>query len=276
MRKRYTYLVVACLWAVSASAQSDTLKVYFDTDDPFLNSKATKLLQAGYARIDTLGNIMIIGYADERGGEYYNDMLSMRRAQSVAAFFREKGVPRSRIKLVYGKGAISRKDGNAQVYTSDRRVDVVGARPGPKASHPGRSDTLGMPALEQMIVAAPVDGRIVLDNMNFHLSTAAPVKASEPTLNELYRVMKQYPKLVIKLEGHVCCVDPSDPSQVDGAKMLSTRRAIAIAEFLVKRGIESKRIQTAGYGKTRPLYAEETNEAERRANRRVEVRILAK
>jgi outer membrane protein OmpA-like peptidoglycan-associated protein len=54
-------------------------------------------------------------------------------------------------------------------------------------------------------------------------------------------------------------------------KRLSTRRAIAVKEFLVHAGVGANRIDTAGYGSERPLKPDAPLDA---ANRRVEIRNL--
>jgi outer membrane protein OmpA-like peptidoglycan-associated protein len=53
---------------------------------------------------------------------------------------------------------------------------------------------------------------------------------------------------------------------------LSEQRARAVAEALVKRGVDRARIRVEAYGSTRPLRAEQSPEA-RRENRRVEIEI---
>ncbi len=51
---------------------------------------------------------------------------------------------------------------------------------------------------------------------------------------------------------------------------LSTRRACVVARFLIKKGIESKRVVAAGAGPSRPL-VENTTEENKRKNRRIEI-----
>jgi outer membrane protein OmpA-like peptidoglycan-associated protein len=54
-------------------------------------------------------------------------------------------------------------------------------------------------------------------------------------------------------------------------KRLSTRRAVAVKEFLVHSGVSAKRIETAGYGSEHPLKPDAPLDP---ANRRVEIRNL--
>ena len=52
---------------------------------------------------------------------------------------------------------------------------------------------------------------------------------------------------------------------------LSKRRAAAVKDWLVKNGVDAKRINAKGMGKTQPVASNKTEEG-RAQNRRVEVR----
>ena len=56
---------------------------------------------------------------------------------------------------------------------------------------------------------------------------------------------------------------------------LSNRRAAAVRDYLVSRGIQAERMKSVGYGQTRPVEPNDT-EAGRQKNRRTELRILSK
>lgn len=70
------------------------------------------------------------------------------------------------------------------------------------------------------------------------------------------------------IEGHT-----ADLNRPEEQLELSVKRAERIAEELVKRGINANRIQTAGYGSTRPIAPSDTSE-NRAKNRRVEITII--
>lgn len=67
------------------------------------------------------------------------------------------------------------------------------------------------------------------------------------------------------IEGHTASV-----GKIQGEQELSLRRAARIAEELAKRGIPAERIASAGYGGTRPVAPNTTDEG-RAMNRRVEI-----
>ena len=55
---------------------------------------------------------------------------------------------------------------------------------------------------------------------------------------------------------------------------LSEKRASAVAAFLTRHGVARARIASKGLGESAPLYALDTGETERAANRRVEIRLV--
>lgn len=70
------------------------------------------------------------------------------------------------------------------------------------------------------------------------------------------------------IEGHT-----ANLNRPEGERILSLQRADKIAEEMAKRGIEASRMQTAGYGATRPIAPNDTSE-NRAKNRRVEITIM--
>ena len=54
---------------------------------------------------------------------------------------------------------------------------------------------------------------------------------------------------------------------------LSNNRAKAVRQYLIKKGIDGKRLEAKGFGKTKPIGDNKTEEG-REQNRRVEMNIL--
>jgi len=69
--------------------------------------------------------VRVAGYADPRGSDEYNDELSLRRAQSVAAVLSGAGVPAGRILIEsHGKSESASAAGDLDGYALERRVTV--------------------------------------------------------------------------------------------------------------------------------------------------------
>lgn len=79
-------------------------------------AKLLNFLSVGIKQGNQYSGIRIVGYTDPLGSEVYNQNLSERRAQSVAAYLAEHGVPRHAI------SAIGAGESN-QVKTCDAHKD---------------------------------------------------------------------------------------------------------------------------------------------------------
>jgi OOP family OmpA-OmpF porin len=115
-----------------------------------------------------------------------------------------------------------------------------------------------------------VGSKLTLKNIFFETSKATLQSASYAELNRLAASMAENPTLRIRLEGHTDQI--GDPAK---NQTLSVERVVAVKRYLVNKGIAPDRIETKGYGDTRPLTSGRS-ETDRRQNRRVEVIILQK
>lgn len=103
------------------------LDVSFRTDDDGLAEPTlAPLLQLGALAASMPDSLVrIAGYADPRGSDAYNDALSMRRAQAVAAALTSAGVPAGRIIIeAHGKSESQSEPGDLDGYAFDRRATV--------------------------------------------------------------------------------------------------------------------------------------------------------
>ncbi|MGZ8353025.1 MAG: OmpA family protein [Allosphingosinicella sp.] len=90
------------------------------------------------------------------------------------------------------------------------------------------------------------------------------------TLDQVATTLSSYPSTMIDVYGH------TDPSGGDSINIpLSRNRAGSVATYLAARGVQRERIETQGFGSSQPLAGNDnSSEAERAANRRVEIRIV--
>lgn len=101
-------------------------------------------------------------------------------------------------------------------------------------------------------------------------------KDSEPIVEELLQTLIKFPRLAIRIEGHVCCVKgETDALDTDTYELkLSENRAHYIYWYLIDGGISADRLEYAGFGKRRPIVPVEQTEEDAQKNRRVEIRVL--
>lgn len=118
--------------------------------------------------------------------------------------------------------------------------------------------------VEEVKVGVP----IVLEGIYFAKGKATITAGSEETLNLALKTLQEHKDIVVEISGHT--------DNVGGKKYnkdLSQRRANAVKEWLVNKGIESNRIFAVGYGQDRPI-APNNSEENKQKNRRIEfVRI---
>ena len=113
------------------------------------------------------------------------------------------------------------------------------------------------------------DGKIVANGIRFDSGKATLKLESMGVINEIVKLMQQYPDINFSVEGHT----DSDGDDVSNM-VLSTERAMTVANTLVTLGIPEDRLSTKGFGETAPIDTNDTPEGKAN-NRRVEfVRVL--
>jgi outer membrane protein OmpA-like peptidoglycan-associated protein len=105
--------------------------------------------------------------------------------------------------------------------------------------------------------------------LTFDSGSAAVKPEFDATLLEIAREVKTHSRTYVDVFAHT---DLSGTSQ--GNQALSEKRAAAVATYLAAHGVSKARIASKGMGETAPLYTPENGEAEKAANRRVEIRVL--
>lgn len=103
----------------------------------------------------------------------------------------------------------------------------------------------------------------------FGFDQATITPQAQNTLKDLIVILNKYPDTDLEIDGHT-----DNKGTVDYNQKLSERRAGNVAGYLTSNGISIERINTVGYGLTRPKYDNNTD-AGRAQNRRVEFLITA-
>ena len=101
--------------------------VSFRTNEDEVTAQSMPLLLKLGALVASMpqAQVNVAGYADPRGSPAWNEALSLRRAQSVAAVLVAAGVPRERIAVEgHGKSESTSASGDLDAYALDRRVSV--------------------------------------------------------------------------------------------------------------------------------------------------------
>lgn len=108
---------------------------------------------------------------------------------------------------------------------------------------------------------------VQLKNIQFETNSYVLTRSSFAELDKVVKLMEANPELQIELAAH------TDDVGTDAYNdQLSSRRGEAVKEYIVRKGIARERLTSVGYGKRRPLVANDSDE-NRAVNRRVEFKV---
>ncbi len=279
----------SCIWFLlllipeSSNAQDiKSVYIHFAFDKSVLDASSKTRLDSLTDSLDVSDRIELHGHCDAIGSNDYNDVLSQKRVMAVKNYLLSIGWETKDILIAEGHGKRMPLTGNEspEQRSLNRRVEIkiIYGNGAASKTTPTASKT---PTLTEKIADSTVKAgtNLVLRNINFAGGLHRFLPESYPMLEELLDAMRTYPALVIRVEGHICC-NPTPADGLDnetGLFNLSEARAKAVKDYLVKNGIDPKRISYKGFGHSIPLYPyPEKSLEEEKLNRRVEIRILSK
>jgi OOP family OmpA-OmpF porin len=108
----------------------------------------------------------------------------------------------------------------------------------------------------------------VIEGINFKTASADILPGSYVLLDRAAKVLQDYPDVGLEISGHT-----DNRGKADYNRDLSQRRADAVKTYFVTRGVASERLQSIGYGPTRPI-ANNKTQSGRATNRRTEFRLI--
>jgi outer membrane protein OmpA-like peptidoglycan-associated protein len=108
------------------------------------------------------------------------------------------------------------------------------------------------------------EGHVAL-YINFDVDKSTIRPESEPIVAEIFKLLDANPDLRVRIEGHTDSTGEADHNQT-----LSENRAAAVFGALLVKGIAQSRLESAGFGATKPIADNESEEGKAK-NRRVEI-----
>ncbi|WP_396194844.1 OmpA family protein [Flavobacterium sp.] len=292
---RHFFTVVLLLLVADAFSQ-EQISLYFDSNQFELTKKEENRLNQWLLANSNHKIVAIHGFTDEDGTTGFNDTLAQKRVD----FIFEKVKDQIQIRADFKTLSLGEKFKQSDIKAENRRVtifyileqdipredEILGLKPmttvveepKPEIEYPEKlvfenpNGTKTEYKLDRDFMKrvgnAKSGEKLKIDNLNFVINTFAIVPESRGKLYELLLVLQNNPQLKIEIQGHLCCM-PVDRTD------LSTQRAKAIYNFLITNEVYRARLSYKGFGSSQPIHPlPEKNEAERAANRRVEILIV--
>lgn len=104
-------------------------------------------------------------------------------------------------------------------------------------------------------------------DITFNIDQDAVKPGFYSVLNSVALVLRKYNQTLVDVYGHTDSTG-SDQHNFD----LSQRRALSVANYLAGQGVDQRRFAVTGFGKTRPIASNGTEQG-RAQNRRVEIQL---
>jgi OOP family OmpA-OmpF porin len=128
-------------------------------------------------------------------------------------------------------------------------------------------------SVEPLVIDVDLDkastgATVVLNNLFFDTDKVDLTDKSITELDKIIRFLNENPKIKVEISGHT-----DDQGAVAYNQQLSQKRAKAVSQYLITRGVAVLRLKEVGYGSKKPLKPNDS-EANRQTNRRIEFRII--
>ena len=133
----------------------------------------------------------------------------------------------------------------------------------------GEADAEGNFTISLKLAPMKVGSQLTLNHITFPSNSADINTSSFLELDQIIDLMNKNPGLSIEISAHTDDVGTEDYNQ-----RLSEKRALSIVRYLSKKGTGIERLRPVGFGKSKPI-ANNDSEENRAKNRRVELRVLS-
>ena len=247
-------------------------EVYFETDEFDVPPTEQYRLLLFFSQLEgvDIEKISIYGFADDRGSESYNLVLSQNRANAIKEIFSNNEFDESKITNVDGKGEILIKivkdaDIN-KIRGLNRKVEIIVS-----PYFPPRAIVETEKKDIKTILKGELNAgdKFNLDNILFQTGYSNILPESEQTLKDIAEILLERKDVYFTIQGHVCCTQNSRDAidRATNLRNLSVARAKFIYNYLSRKGIDPKRMKYVGMRRKFPLGGEP------KYDRRVEILI---
>jgi len=241
-------LFMTVFWSSPLMGQDKEIQfnIYFNHDQFTLEADQRTRLDSLLALPDKERyDVHINGFTNDIGPAQYNLELSRKRAEHVKKIMRAFTIISS-----IGKGELESE------AATNRRVEIIFH---PKSIHVAMSGEIIEPPmiakpnidLVQRFAMPKVGEKIALEGILFYPDQDVIMDQSKEVLEQLVSLLNAHRGLKFKIMGHICCGDPERPGMDvintrTGQQDLSYARARSVYLYLLKKGIDRKRMRFMG------------------------------
>ncbi len=266
--------LVLCQETITTAANSGTIR--FATGNAVLAAESSAILDKIAAAAKTCPNarLTVEGHTDSSGNGERNTKLSAERAASVVAYLNKAGVEPWRLgaeglgssKPVASNDTVEGRAQNrriafvAALMSETERTAAVDAEAKRAAAAKAAADKL---SAELKPCQDAIVGAVKSEPIRFRPGQSSMTREGALVLDRVAVALKTCVTGTITVEGHT-----DGTGDADEDKELSQARADTVVRYLTKAGFEGKRLKAIGYGRSKPVAANDSEE-NRAKNRRI-------
>jgi outer membrane protein OmpA-like peptidoglycan-associated protein len=238
---------------LNGMAQDAKMSLFFKINVNELTPKSSADLDS-LMDLGNLTDIKLVGFADSRGSDSMNLLLSQSRVKAVESSLTSNGYTVDETSFFGEQYPANSK--NESNYAFWRRVDLSYSV---DESRPKKLSQIDIDDIKSgKLEAIPLQ-------LEFYNMSAEFMPYSTSELEKLLAFMQNNVTVNAFIRGHVCC------SGGDIADYYSNLRAEAVYQYLIRKGISEERLSFQGFGNSQPLVWPEVTEEDQQRNRRVDV-----
>jgi len=231
--------------------------VNFDFDDVTIKGEFATELDALAVTLKEYTDlkVTVAGHTDAIGDVAYNEALGLRRANAVVDYLVNRGVNIEQLEgTTFSEDRPIASNETKSGRATNRRVELY------FNSENGTSTVTPIKENNVPVINFPV--------VNFDFDQSEIKSEYSGSLDDLAEQLTQYRDLKVSVTGHT-----DDIGARDYNAALGLRRASAVVQYLVSKGVDADQFVEASFSEDKPIASNETAKG-RASNRRVELTII--
>jgi outer membrane protein OmpA-like peptidoglycan-associated protein/tetratricopeptide (TPR) repeat protein len=233
--------------------------VYYDLDKAKIRSDAEPILKkiAELMKKYDFLDLAVASHTDARASVEYNRVLSEKRAAAVKDYLSQFGIPQNRVRIDwFGKEKLVNDCGDGVPCPEDkhqlnRRSELVlEAFSDPNREYDLPASLFGKDLCDESSLFEEIQNEMnSIPSVYFDFDKSTIRAVHQKDLDRVTGMMTKLKNLQLYLSGHT-----DQRGSEDYNLKLAERRAKAVMEYLVQRGVEANRIEFQWFGKSRPIH----------------------